>query len=98
MFELTGTTRVPTGHRRVATLVWADGVFAGDGELVIEAERRAAAGQTVKATPSGPSDTAALAPARRAAILACSLFESFATSGDDDLFDDLLAVDDGAIP
>jgi hypothetical protein len=87
MFTLTGTTRIPTGRRRQATLTWSAGEslfgeFSGDSALVIEAERRADEGETVRATPSGPSVEAARLPQRTAAILAASLFETFGWEGD----------------
>jgi len=82
-FTLTGSTRVPTGHSRQATLTWrGDGTLSGDAQLALEAERRVAAREWVKATPTGPVCEAAMRPREAAAILLASLFEWFATTGD----------------
>lgn len=95
-FTLTGTTRIPTGHRRETAVMWnADGTLTGDIHLAAEADRRVSAGEWVKATPTGPGRRASLTSREAAAVLLASLFETFAA--DDGFPAHLLDVDDGAV-
>lgn len=77
MFTIIGTTRIPTGRRREASLSWDDGIFSGDQRLVEEADFLTSRGLWVKATPTGPGSVAGTTPVETAAITAASLFERF---------------------
>ncbi len=95
-FTISGTTKLPYGRRRQASLTWNDdGTVSGDSRLLLEVERLVATGERVKATPTGPSCEAALQPREAAAILLASLFQSFGWTGD--FPEELLYVEPGAV-